>query len=117
MSTVLVTGSSRGIGRAIARRFYEEGYNVVINYNRSDDLREELEREFPGALIFRADVSSEDEVREMFLEAERRFLGVDVLVNNAGISESGLFIDSTGADYDRITDVNIRGVLNCTRAA
>ena len=77
MSTVLVTGSSRGIGRAIARKFYSEGYNLVINYNRRDDLVDDLEREFPGALIVKADISSEEDVERLFRAAEERFLGID----------------------------------------
>ena len=117
MSTVLVTGSSRGIGRAIARKFYSEGYNLVINYNRRDDLVDDLEREVPGALIVKADISSEEDVERLFRAAEERFLGIDVLVNNAGISESGLFIDKDRNDYDRIVGINVYGMLNCTKQA
>lgn len=121
--TVLITGASRGIGRACAKAFARKRMNVVINYNKSENEALALEREISlsggGANTFsvRADVSNTDEVRDMFLKIRDKFGGVDILVNNAGIAHSALFSDVTDAQRDRIFGVNVYGAFNCTREA
>ena len=87
----LVTGSSRGIGKAIITDFAKKGYNVVINYikeyNEAERLKEKLENEYSiRALTIKADVSNEDEVQEMVANIKKEFKRIDMLVNNAGIA-------------------------------
>ena len=87
----LVTGSSRGIGKAIVEDFAKKGYNVVINYIKEDEeakkLKEELENEYTvKVLAIRADVSNEHEVKDMIINIINEFGKIDVLVNNAGIA-------------------------------
>ena len=97
MKTVLITGASRGIGRDIARRLAREDYRIIINYNKSEEAARDLEKEIremgKDALAIKADIRKFSEVEEMFKEVERRFKGVDILINNAGISSYALFQD------------------------
>jgi len=115
--TVLVTGSSRGIGKAIALKFAQMGYNVVINCSRSVD---ELEKTKAGieafgvsCLAYPADVADYEAVRDLFEKIERQFGGLDVLVNNAGISYIGLLTDMTPDDWSRVINTNLTSVYNC----
>lgn len=116
MKTVLITGASRGIGAASARLFKKHGYNVIINYNNSYDKAELLAKEI-GAIALKADVSDKSQVETMFSEIEKAYGGVDVLVNNAGISQIKLFSDITEDEWDKMFDVNIKGMFNCTKSA
>lgn len=115
MKTVVVTGASRGIGRAIAKEFAKEGYNVVICYNHSaaaaQDLLNEISQ-FARAIAIKVDVSNQTDVQNMIDISKKTFGKIDVLVNSAGVSDTRLLIDSTKADYDAIFDVNMRGVYN-----
>ncbi|MBQ3150066.1 MAG: SDR family oxidoreductase [Clostridia bacterium] len=119
--TVLITGASGGIGKAVARLFAQKGYNVAIGYNRGKDSAEALCRELCdsgySAKAFCADVSDSSAVREMFKRINEAFGGVDVLVNNAGIAQQKLFTDITDEDFDRMFSVNVKGVFNCCREA
>lgn len=119
MRTVLVTGSSRGIGREIARRFAMQGDRVVINYHRSEDKALSLQRELlaagKSAMVIRADVSCEEEVRDMVQEVERSFGKIDVLVNNAGIASMTMFNDIDTKMWNRIFAVNVNGVYHCCK--
>ena len=119
--TVLVTGSSRGIGRAIALAFGRAGYNVVLNASRSAAQLEEtkslLESEAIPVLAVLADVSDYEGCRLLFAKIEETFGMVNVLVNNAGISHIGLFTDMTPAEWNHVLDVNLGSVLNCTHLA
>ena len=121
--TVLITGASRGIGRACALGFAARGMNVVINYNKSEheakSLLAEIEAAYGNvrALTVKADVSDAGEVGAMFEVITAELGGADILVNNAGISISGLFTDITDAERDRVFGVNVYGAFNCTRAA
>ena len=114
--TVLVTGSSRGIGRAIALAFGRAGYNVALNASKSAAQLEEtkslLESEAIPVLAVLADVSDYEGCKLLFAKIEETFGMVDVLVNNAGISHIGLFTDMTP-----VLDVNLGSVLNCTHLA
>lgn len=112
---VLVTGGAKGIGREIAQSFLKNGDNVIISYNTSKIDALELEK--LGCFIIKADVSSKKEVEEMFSVINNKFGGVDVLVNNAGISHYGLITDTTEDEWDRIFAVNTKGVYLVTNCA
>jgi 3-oxoacyl-[acyl-carrier protein] reductase len=120
MKTVIVTGSSRGIGRATARKFAENGWNVVLNcVEREYKMREvmtELARLGVNADGVRADVSTEEGARRLFKAAER-LGGADALVNNAGIELYGLFCDASPDMCRKVMDVNFGSVMNCCRLA
>lgn len=108
----LVTGSSRGIGKAIVTDFAEKGYNVVINYKKEDKeaqcLKEELERAYNiKALIIKADVSDENEVKKMIEQVISKFGKIDVLVNNAGIAIDKEFEDRTVEDWKLTLSTNL----------
>ncbi len=95
--TVLITGSSKGIGSAITKLFAQNNYNVIINYLKSEkealDLQSCLLKEGYNALAYRADITKRDEVEAMINEGIKKFRTIDVIVNNAGISEQKLFTD------------------------
>ena len=118
-TTVLITGASRGIGAECARTFAKNGYNVAINYFRSEknalDLKAEINDGGGVAEIFKADVSDEKQVEEMISAVVKRFGKVNVLVANAGVSKSGVFSDMTQSDYDKIFDTNVRGMFNVVK--
>ena len=118
--TVLITGGSRGIGRATARLFAENGCNVAVNYRRSareaEKLCGELRREGARAVAVQADVAVRADVDRMVDRIGREFGGVDVLVNNAGIAQQKLFTDITPAEWDRMLAVNLTGMFHCCQA-
>lgn len=121
MKTAMITGASRGIGRAIAIKLAQKGYDVALNYNKSkteaETLRNELENLGVKAQIFGADVSKNDEVQKMTRDALSFFGGVDVLVNNAGIAlPQGLFTDFDDSEARSIFETNVFGTMNCSRA-
>ncbi len=117
--TVVITGGSRGIGRAAALKFAAAGYRIAIIY-RSDDkaagsLIDELRAAGTDAESYKCDVASYSQVEATAAEIIKRFGKADVLVNNAGIAQIKLLIDQTEEDWDRIMDVNAKGVFNCCR--
>jgi 3-oxoacyl-[acyl-carrier protein] reductase len=117
----LVTGASRGIGAAVARRLARDGFTVVINYSGNATPAEELAREIGQAggkaLTEKADVSDADAVRRMFDAAETAFGGIDVLVNNAGIMRLSSLAEADDESFDRQIGVNLRGTFNTLREA
>ena len=113
--TVLITGASRGIGRACAKLFSEKGYNVVANYFSSQNDANSLKDEYKNIHIVKADVSDEAEVCKMVSDAIGKFGKIDVLINNAGVALQKLFTDTTKSDWDRIFDINVGGTFNCCR--
>lgn len=119
--TVLVTGSAKGIGAAIIKEFGNKGYNCVINYNTSKDeafkLQKELFKNNVECLVIKADVSKEDEVDAMFKEIENKFGGVDVLVNNAAIDLSDLYLNQNVEDFKKTIDVNLIGAYITSKRA
>lgn len=116
METVLITGASRGIGRETAKLFSKNGFNVVINYNKSEKDALELLSEIKNAAAIRADVSNRKEVFEMIEKANSIFGGIDILVNNAAVAGQVLFQDISEEEWDRIFDTNVKGAFNCTQA-
>ena len=117
--TCLVTGSSRGIGRGIALELAENGADVVVNYRSSEEgahEAKEIINEGPGtAVVAQADVSDFDEVQAMYEAIGAEYGGVDVLVNNAGITVDTKFDEMSKEDWERVIDVNLGGVFNCTK--
>ena len=121
--TVLVTGASRGIGKAIAVKFAKKGFRVVINcVNPShEDMLAQVKRDIESyqvpCLACLGDVGNFQECREIFEKIQKMFGSLDVLVNNAGISYIGLLQDMKPEDWDRIVRTNLTSVFNCCRLA
>lgn len=118
----LVTGGGRGIGRAIARKLAEQGYDVAVNYHRSrvaaEELAEELRRSGCNAAAFGADTAEPEAVKAMFRAAQAALGPVEVLVNNAGIAlPGGLFQDVDDEMWNRAFAVNVGGMRNTIRSA
>ena len=119
--TVLVTGSSRGIGKAIAFIFGKKGYSVVLNGSKDIKALENTKKEFIkqgiDCIAILADVSKYTDCKMLFDEIKKVYTGVDILVNNAVISHIGLFSDMTPEQWKKILAVNLESVLNCTHIA
>jgi 3-oxoacyl-[acyl-carrier protein] reductase len=117
----LVTGASRGIGKAVAERFARDGFSVIVNYSGDAAPAEALVREIEAtgghAIAAKADVSDPDAVRKMFDSAESAYGGVDVLVNNAGIMALAPIAETDDASFDRHIAVNVKGTFNTLREA
>lgn len=115
----LVTGSSQGIGRAIAVRFAQEGADVVINYNRTAKGAEEALAEVEAAgrrgLIVQADLGKVEDIRRLINQGIEHFGRLDVLVNNAGLETHAPFWEVTEEDYDKVLNVNLKGVFFATQ--
>ena len=116
--TVIVTGSSSGMGLATARRFAAEGANVVLNSRSRDDL-EQVATDFDKArvLIVPGDVSARDFAPSLVQQTVEAFGRLDVLVSNAGVATFGLLTDSEEDDIDTVIDVNVKGTLRVMKAA
>ncbi len=118
--TVLITGASGGIGSATACLFAEKGYNIVINYNNSERqarlLQKSLTEHGARCICVGANVSYPSEVNSMIKQAEYSFGSIDVLVNNAGISQIKQIQDITDNDWHEMIATNLTGVFNCARA-
>ena len=120
--TVLVTGSSRGIGAATIRKFASLGADVVINYVSNEDRALELKKEVEDkygvkALAIKCDVSKEEEVIEMFKEIDRVFHRINVVVNNAGIAIDTTFEDKTVENFKKTIDINLIGTFLVSKHA
>lgn len=117
----IVTGSSRGIGAAIAQRLAKDGFTVVVNYAGSADAAEKLVQQIENAgghaIAAQTDVSDSAAVAQMFDAAEAAYGGVDVLVNNAGIMKLATLAESDDALFDRQIAVNLKGTFNTLREA
>ena len=115
--TVLITGSSLGIGAAMAKLFYESGYNVAINYNNSENEAKELSLSLNGSLLIKGDVSKEADARAMVEKTIEHFGKIDVLINNAGISKTGLLQDISLSDWESLFAVNVTGTFLMSKYA
>ncbi|RKN86559.1 3-oxoacyl-[acyl-carrier-protein] reductase [Paenibacillus ginsengarvi] len=116
----IVTGASRGIGRAIALGLAEAGANVVVNYAGSEQAAEEVVRLIEGmgreAFKAKADVASAEQVDELVKQTIDRFGKVDILVNNAGITRDNLIMRMKEDEFDQVINTNLKGVFNCIKA-
>lgn len=119
--TALITGSSRGIGKAIAIRFAKSGYSIIINCaHREDELlktKAEIEAYGVSCLAFVGDMGDYETTKELFTQIKKQFGDLSVLVNNAGISYIGLFTDMKPEDWKRIMNTNLTSVFNCCSLA
>lgn len=117
----LVTGASRGIGRAIALAMAAEGADVVVNYAGSEAAAKAVAAEIEAmgrkALVIQADISSNAAATAMIDQAVKEFGRLDILVNNAGITRDGLLMRMKEEDWDAVLTTNLKGVFNCTKAA
>lgn len=117
--TVLVTGGSKGIGRKIVEDFASLGYNVCINYNKSEreaiTLKDELASNGYNVLICKADISKNEDVDKMIEDIIKTFGKIDILVNNSGVCNYELFTDISKEDIRNIIDVNLIGTINVTQ--
>ena len=118
--TVFVTGGSRGIGKEVALKFAENGYNVVINYVSSKTNVEELKSEFESkgvrTLIMQADVTDKEAIDEVVKKAIEEFGSIDVLVNNAGITRDNLLMRMSEEEFDKVIEINLKGTYIVTKA-
>ncbi|WP_010093483.1 3-oxoacyl-[acyl-carrier-protein] reductase [Ornithinibacillus scapharcae] len=118
--SAIVTGGSRGIGRAIALELAKRGANVLVNYAGSEAkaqaVVEEMEALGVRAIKFQADVANESEVKEMVKTAIDNFGSVDILVNNAGITRDNLLMRMKETEFDEVINTNLKGVFVCTKA-
>ena len=117
--TVVITGASRGIGKATVEVFVQQGFNVLIHFNKSEKeaiaLYESLKEKEFSVKLFKADVSKRIEVNAMIKFCVNEFGTIDVLVNNAGICQEKLFIDITDEDWDQMININLKSVFFCTQ--
>lgn len=119
---VLITGSTRGIGRAIALKYAHMGYDVIINCLNSVDainaLKDEIKHKYKvNCLAYVKDVSQYQKVKEMFQDIYSHYESIDVVINNAGISHIGLFSDLEETEWDRIMNINLKSIYNVCRQA
>ena len=121
MRTAIVTGASRGIGRACAITLATQGLAVVVNYAGSDgeaaQVVSEIENAGSRALAVQADVASASDVARLFDQAEAAFAGIDVVVSSAGVMTTGHIAEVGDDEFDRVIDVNLRGTFNVFREA
>ncbi|WP_372088730.1 SDR family oxidoreductase [Tistrella mobilis] len=117
--TAIITGSSHGIGAAVAQRLAHDGFAVVINYSGSEapakNLAKKIEEGGGNAIAVKADVSDPAAVAELFTQAEAQFGPVDALVNNAGIMKLAPIAETADSLFDNHVAVNLKGVFNCLR--
>jgi len=118
----IITGGSRGIGFATVEKFLQEGAHVILTASSqasADKAVAKLQEKYPGASVagISPDLSSLASVQQAFREVAEKYGGVDILVNNAGVSESTPFDKYTEETFDRVMDLNVKGVFNATRAA
>lgn len=112
---ILITGASRGIGREIAKSLAEKGDKIIANYNKSEEQAKKLQQENPNIEIYKADVSKRAEVKKMVEETTNKYGKIDVLINNAGISENKMFTDVTDEDWQKIINTNLYSVFCVTQ--
>lgn len=116
----LITGGSRGIGKAIAEKFAKNGYNLVINYVSDSTKIDELSEFFKQGnnievLFVKTDVTDYNSCENMVKQAIEKFGRIDVLVNNAGITKDGLLMRMKEEDFDKVINVNLKGTFNVTK--
>ena len=120
MKTVLITGGSRGIGKAVAMKYAENGYKIIINYVSDKTDTEQLKKELLQAgaadiLLIKADVSNSEDVKNMVKETIEKFEKIDVLVNNAGITKDNLLMRMSEEEFDKVIQINLKGTYLVTK--
>ena len=117
---IIVTGGSRGIGASIVKLLAKDDNKVILNYNKSEEaakeIKKELEKEKVKIDIFKADVSKKADVLAMISYVIEKYNRIDVLINNAGISQERLFTDISDEEWNAIMNVNLNSVYYCTKA-
>ena len=117
----IVTGGTRGIGRAIALKLADNGANIVINYRNSDKEAEELKAILEGkgvkVLTVKCDISNFEDSKNLMDKCKEVFGKIDILVNNAGITKDTLIMRMKEEDFDSVIDVNLKGTFNCAKHA
>ena len=118
---VVVTGGSRGIGAQIVKTLANENYKVILNYNNSKEQAEKIQQELleqgKEIEIIKADVSKKEEAEKLIQFAINKFNKIDILINNAGISQEGLFTDVTEEEWKKIINTNLNSVFYCNQQA
>ena len=118
--SAIITGASRGIGKAIAIKFAKEGANIVINYRNNEEealkVKEELEQLGVKTLIVKADISDLKQAENLIKQAKKEFGQVDILINNAGITKDNLIIRMKEFEFDQVIKINLKGAFNCLKA-
>ena len=121
MGSVIVTGSSRGIGRATAVRFARDGFDVAVNYHTNESAARQTARSVrehgQDVVVVGADVSAMESARRLVDTAADAFGGIDHVVNNAGIDQHVYTAELSPSDFDHVTDVNVNSAFNVTKAA
>ena len=118
----IITGSSRGIGASIALKMAELGADIVLNYNSDsskkyiDDISKKIRKYGREVIAVQADVSKIEDAKILIDKAIESFNNIDILVNNAGITSDNLLLRMDENDWDKVMDVNLKGVFNCTKA-
>lgn len=120
MKTVLITGGSRGIGKALAIKFAEKGNQIIINYVSEKTDTEKLKNELLEAgakdvLLIKADVSNSEDVKNMVKESIEKFEKIDILVNNAGITKDNLLMRMSEEEFDKVIQINLKGTYLVTK--
>lgn len=114
MKNIVITGSSRGIGKCLVENFAKDGHNVILNYNKSkkqaEQIKNELAEQGIKIEIFKADVSKREDVKKLIKFALKNMETIDVLINNAGIAKLQMFQDVTEDDWNEIMDTNLKSV-------
>jgi 3-oxoacyl-[acyl-carrier protein] reductase len=116
----IITGASRGIGKAVALKLASLGANIVINYRSNEKEAIEVENEIKAmgveTLCVKGDISKSEEVENLIASAKEKFGTIDIMVNNAGITKDTLILRMKDEDFDSVIDVNLKGVFKCLKA-
>ena len=117
----VITGASRGIGKAIAKELAGRGATVIINYQgsleKAQEVKSEIEKNGQKAVLYKCDVSDFDSCKKLMEDIYSDYGRIDVLVNNAGVTADGLLMAMTEEDFDKVIDTNLKGTFNCMRFA
>jgi len=111
----IITGSSSGIGEAIARGYAKEGAKVIITYNTQKEKAHKIAQEIGSELVLHLDVRSRESIKDAFKKIVKKYDHIDVLVNNAGINKTADFDKQTDEEWDEVIDINLTGPFRCSQ--